>query len=165
MRRLVLLVVLALAMPLRSNAHADVGFGFFIGEPTGLDLKLGLSRRSALDLLFGFYNHYDHFFDDHFNDGAYFHATYLVQPFVGRGRSILVPLRFGIGGAVFDDAGHFDEHHHIAVRAPFEVAIVFRRSPIEIYFEVALKATLNRGDNDHHRRLDLDGGVGMRFYF
>jgi len=158
MRTLVVLLALAVASP----ASADVGVGFFLGEPTGLDLKLGLGRRSALDVLVGYYSGYDD--GRHFDDGAYVHVTYLVTPVVGRGRSVLVPLRLGIGAAVFDDAGRFDDHLHVAVRAPLEVALVFKKVPLELYFEVALKATVVDRD-DHHRFLDLDGGIGLRFYF
>ena len=154
---LVLVVMLAFARP----AYAEVGVGLFVGQPTGLDLKLGLSRNTALDILLGWYSHWDN--RDYIDDGAYAHVTYLVTPLVTRGRSVIVPLRIGIGGAVFDDAGRFDDHLHFAMRVPFEIALVFRRTPLEIYGEIALKATLN--DHDHHRFLDLDGGIGLRFYF
>lgn len=159
MRKLVLLLVL-LAIATPRAAHAEVGLGLFVGEPTGLDVKLGLGRRSALDLLLGWYSHWDD--NDRINDGAYFHATYLVTPVVSAGRSVIVPLRIGIGGALFDDAGRFDDHLHVAVRAPLEIALVFRSTPLEIYGEIALKATINDHDD---RILDLDGGVGLRFYF
>ena len=158
MRTLVVLLVLAVASP----ARAEVGVGFFLGEPTGVDAKLGLGPRSALDLLFGWYSGWND--GRHIDDGAYTHATYLLQPLVARGRSVLVPLRLGIGVAVFDDAGHFDEHLHVAARVPLEVAILFRHVPLEIYGEVALKATFVDPD-DTHRTLDIDGGIGLRFYF
>ncbi len=161
MRNVVLLAALALAAP--TPASAEVGVGLFVGEPTGLDLKLGLSPNTALDILLGWYSHWDD--RNRIDDGAYGHVTYLVTPLVTRGNSVDVPLRVGIGAAVFDDAGRFDQDLHLAVRVPFQVALKFRRSPLEIYFEIALKATLiDPGDNDH-RFLDLDGGIGIRFYF
>jgi hypothetical protein len=40
----------------------------------------------------------------------------------------------------------------------------FRRTPVEIYGEIALKLTFIDEDNDH-RTVDLDGGIGIRFYF
>lgn len=156
MRKLVILAVLAISA---APARAEVGVGVFVGEPTGLDVKLGLSRKSALDLLFGWYSHYDHF-----NDGAYGHVTYLVQPLVSYGDSVIVPLRVGIGIAVFDDAGRFDQDIHVAARVPFEVALMFRSAPIEIYGEIALKMTFVDPGADH-RFIDLDGGIGIRFYF
>ena len=158
MRTLVVLAALAIATP----ASADVGIGAFIGEPTGLDLKLGLSRRSALDLLFGWYSHWDN--RDRIDDGAYAHVTYLVTPLVTTGNSVIVPLRVGIGAALFDDAGRFDQDLHVALRFPLQIGLMFRRSPLELYGEIALKATIIDPGADH-RFLDLDGGIGLRFYF
>ena len=156
-RKLVIVAALLCAPKL---ARAEVGLGLFLGEPTGIDLKLGLSPRSALDILVGFYNHYNDWNDD----GTYAHLTYLVQPLITHGDSVMVPLRIGIGGAVFDDRGRYDGDLHLAMRVPFQLGIMFRRTPLEIYFEIALKATVIDEGNDH-RFLDLDGGVGIRFYF
>jgi hypothetical protein len=162
MRKLVVVVVLAVAFMRPAPASAEVGIGAFLGEPTGLDLFLGLKRRSALDIVFGWYSNWDN--RDYIDEGAYAHVTYLVTPVVAHGNSINVPLRVGIGGAVFDDAGRFNDHLHVAVRVPFEVALKFRRTPLEIYGEIAIKATVIDPD-DTHRFIDLDGGIGLRFYF
>jgi hypothetical protein len=162
MRKLVVVAALACAFMRSTPASAEVGIGAFIGEPTGLDLYLGLKRRSALDLVFGWYSHWDN--RDYIDQGAYAHVTYLVTPLVASGNSVDVPLRLGIGGAIFDDAGRFDQHLHLALRVPFEVALRFKRSPLEIYGEIAFKATVIDPD-DTHRFLDLDGGLGLRFFF
>jgi hypothetical protein len=127
---------------------------------TGLDIKVDLARRSAIDILIGYYSHWDHYD----TDGAYAHVTYLVTPLVGHGRSVTVPLRVGIGFAVFDQAGRFDDDLNLAVRVPFELGLRFRRTPLELYFEVALKLTFF-DEFGNHRDLDLDGGLGLRFYF
>ena len=153
MRKLVLLVVmLGLAAP----ASADVGLGVFVGEPTGLDLKLGLSARGGLDLVFG----WDTFRD---NRDHYAHVTYLATLAVGHGSSVIVPVRLGIGGAIYDD-GSFDNGTNLAVRAPLQIGLKFRRSPIEIYGEVALKLTF-LDDHDNNETVDIDGGIGFRVYF
>lgn len=152
MRKLALLTVLAIAAP----AHADVGLGLFVGEPTGLDLKLGLSPRSGLDILFGWDTYRD-------NRDHYGHLTYLLTPVIGHGESVLVPVRIGIGVAIYDD-GSFDNGTNVAARVPVEIGLRFRTVPLEIYGEVALKATFidpNNNDPD----VDLDGGIGLRFYF
>lgn len=155
MRTLVSVLVLAM-LAIAAPARADVGLGVFIGEPTGVDLKLGMSHRSALDLVIGWDTYHD-------NHDHYAHLTYLVTPFVGVGDSIMVPLRIGIGGALYDD-GDFDNGTNFAVRAPLELGLRFKRSPIEIYGEVALKLTFI-DDHDNNETVDLDGGVGIRFYF
>ncbi|HEY5947078.1 MAG TPA: hypothetical protein VIV40_16355 [Kofleriaceae bacterium] len=157
-RKLVLIATVVFATSAKP-ARAEVGFGVFVGEPTGIDFKLDLARRSALDILLGVYSHYDHF-----NDGSgYGHLTYLVQPLVADGDSVIVPLRVGIGVAVFDDYGRFNDDLNVAARVPFEVGLRFRRTPLELYFEIALKMTFI-DENNNHPFVDLDGGVGLRFY-
>ena len=147
MRRSTLLIALVLCVS--PAAHADVGLGFFVGDPAGIDLKIDLQRRSALDILVGWAE-----FD---NRVGYGHVTYLVTPVVGHGDSVLVPLRLGIGGAVFGPSGNLD----FGVRAPLEVALRFRSAPIEIYGEIALILSF------HHpgTYLNTQGGLGLRFYF
>ena len=144
--------MLGLAAP----ASADVGLGVFVGEPTGLDLKLGLSARGSLDMVFGWDTYRD-------NRDHYAHVTYLATLAVARGRSVLVPVRLGIGGAIYDD-GNFDNGTNLAVRAPLQIGLRFRHSPIEIYGEVALKLTFF-DDNDNDETVDIDGGIGFRVFF
>ena len=153
MRRLVLLAVLVIAAP---AARADVGLGLFVGEPTGLDLKIGLSPRGGLDMLFGW---------DTLRDGRdhYAHVTYLATLAVGHGESVNVPIRIGIGGAIYDDR-NFDNGTNLGVRAPLQIGLKFRRTPIELYGEVALLVTFV-GDHRYRDDIDLQGGIGLRFYF
>jgi hypothetical protein len=126
---LVLGIVIA-ARP--TPARADFGIGVFLGEPTGLDMKIGLA--------------------------GYGHLTYLVTPLVGRGTSVLVPLRLGIGGAIYD-AGDLA----FAFRAPFEIGLRLRRTPLEFYGEVALLLTLVSPGADPFA--DLQAGIGFRVFF
>ena len=158
-KKLVLIATLVFATA--RPARAEVGVGLFIGEPTGLDVKLDIARRSALDIVLGYYSHWR----DYGLDGQYGHLTYLVQPMVAHGDSVLVPLRLGIGVAIFDQNGHFDDDLNMAVRVPFEIGFRFRRTPLEIYLEVALKVTFLDGEPYDHETVDLDGGLGLRFYF
>jgi hypothetical protein len=135
-------------------ARADFGIGLFLGDPTGLDFKIGLGERSGLDLLFGF---------NTFRDGrnGYGHLTYLVTPFIGQGDAVLVPLRLGIGGALYGSRNDLD----FAVRAPFEIGIRLRSVPLEFYGEIALAFTLFDPDENNDVVTDLQGGVGFRLYF
>jgi hypothetical protein len=152
-RALVTSVILAaVAVGAPGQARADVGLGLFVGEPTGLDLLLDLQHRSALDLVIGVST---------FRDGRadYGHLTYLVTPVIGHGRSVSVPLRLGIGVAVFD-AGAFGDNLNVAVRAPLEVALKFHTAPIELYGEIALFIPFVHGVD-----ADLQGGIGFRLYF
>ncbi|KAB2897612.1 MAG: hypothetical protein F9K40_12595 [Kofleriaceae bacterium] len=139
-------------------ARAEVGVGLFVGQPTGIDLKLDLQRKTALDIVAGWKD-----FDDDGRDG-YAHLTFLVNLGNARGRSVVVPFRLGIGGAVWDRGGDFGDDVNIAVRAPFQVGIRFRRTPLEIYGEVALVLVFI-DENDNEDNVDADGGIGLRVYF
>ncbi len=151
MRKLVLIAVLCVS----TSARADFALGGFFGDPTGLDLKFGLARRSSLDVLLGWYGYYD----NRFNTGAgYGHLTYLVTPIVGEGSSVLVPLRLGIGGALFGDSNNLD----FGVRFPLELGLRFRTAPLEIYGEIALLIAFV---HPNYSFWDSQGGIGIRFYF
>jgi hypothetical protein len=152
MRKLVIAAVIAMA----SSAHADVGVGLFVGEPSGLDLKIDAGYRSALDIVIGWST---------FRDARdqYAHLTYLATPIVGHGDAVLVPLRIGIGVAFYGE-GSFDNGVNLAVRAPLELALKFRNAPVEIYGEIAAELTFF-DDNNNDPLFDLQGGIGFRVYF
>lgn len=154
MRKLLLTtMVFALVLAARARpARADFGIGLFLGEPTGLDLKIGLDHRSGLDIVLG----YDTFRSGR---GGYGHLTYLVTPVVAQGNAVTVPLRLGIGAAVFDAGGDTD----VAVRAPFELGLRLRQTPLEFYGEIALALVFVNRPND--LELDVQGGFGFRVYF
>lgn len=154
----VVLVVAAILTSARP-ARAEVGVGLFVGQPTGFDLKLDLERKTALDFVIGWND-----FDDNRGRDGYAHLTFLVNIANVRGRSVLLPFRLGVGAAVFDDNREFGDDINIAVRAPFELGIRFRSTPLEIYGELALVVVLI-DENDNHDDVDADGGIGLRVYF
>jgi hypothetical protein len=153
MRTLVLALIAVAG--LHGPARADLGIGIFVGEPLGLDLKIDLDTRSALDIVIGATT---------IEDGreSYGHLTYLFTLGVARGRSVVLPFRLGFGGAVY---GVTEERFGLAARVPFQLGIRFRRSPLEIYGEIALRLQLFREGPGRNVDLDVDGGVGLRFYF
>jgi hypothetical protein len=155
--RVLSLAALALAAVAHqsSPARAEVGLGLFVGEPFGLDIKLDLQRNSALDILLGATSFRD-------GRGNYGHVTYLITPLVSRGRSVLVPLRLGIGGAFYDGGGDFADDVNLAVRVPLQIGLRLRSSPLEFYGEIALKVTFYDEYDNNGDALDLDGGIGLR---
>jgi hypothetical protein len=148
MKKLALALVIA-CVGLPSTARADVALGLFFGRPTGIDLKVDLQPRSAVDALFGWST---------FQGGrtGYGHLTYLYTLTAGRGRSVVIPIRLGIGAAVFGNSDYLD----VAGRVPLEIGFRFRRTPLELYLEGALLLIATHGG-------DVDGqfGIGLRFYF
>jgi len=150
MRRIVIIIAMLLAT---HSARADVAIGGFFGDPSGLDLKFGLAPRSGLDVLLGWYDFRG------LGNGGYAHMTYLVTPIVGHGESVIVPLRIGIGGAVFGDNG---DNIDVGVRFPLEVGLRFRSAPVEIYGEIA---ALFAFIHPRYEVFNVQGGVGLRFYF
>lgn len=150
------LVIVAALLVSAGSAKAEVGLGLFVGAPIGLDLKLDIAPRASVDLLFGWSN------IPRADRSHYAHITFLGTPFVSYGESIVVPLRLGVGIAVYDDDAF--NTADVAVRAPLELALKFRRTPLEIYGEIAAEITFvdNFAQNDF---FDVQGGVGIRVYF
>lgn len=149
MKKLVLAVVIACVGLSSTNARADVALGLIVGRPSGLDLKLDLQPRSALDIVIGWTS---------FEGGraSYGHLTYLFTLAAGRGRSVVIPLRLGIGAAFWN----FQNDVDAGARVPFEIGFRFRSTPLELYLEPALLLRVTHGG-------DVDGqfGLGLRFYF
>jgi hypothetical protein len=145
------LLLIAMLLTVPATAHAGTGIGLFLGEPTGFTLKADLQSRSSIEVLLGING------IPHDNRGLYGHFTFLVSPFVAHGRSVTIPFRFGIGGAVFDCG-----ETCVAVRAPFEIAFQFHSAPFELYAEISAKLTLI--DPQEDAVFDLDGGGGFRIY-
>lgn len=149
MKKVILAIVIACVGLPSTHAHADVALGVIFGRPSGLDLKLDLQPRSALDVVLGW---------TRFDDGraTYGHLTYLFTLAAGRGRSVVIPLRIGIGAAFYNFSGDLDA----AARVPFEIGFRFRSTPLELYLEPALLLRVTHGG-------DVDGqlGIGLRFYF
>lgn len=145
-----LLVVIGLLLGTGSARAESIGLGVFLGQPTGLDIKIGLQGRSALDIVLGV-NQFD---DPHLSYG---HVQYLALLGVARGRTINVPFRLGIGGAVI---GLTDDTTVFAARVPFQLGLRFRRTPLEIYGEIAFVLVFDDGTDT-----DVDGGLGLRVYF
>jgi hypothetical protein len=154
MRKLLLTtVVFGVVVAARATpARADFGLGLFLGEPTGLDMKIGLDHRSGLDIVLGFTTLRDG------RDG-YGHLTYLVTPLVAQGDAVSVPLRLGIGAELFGTRNDLS----FGVRAPFEVGLRFHSTPLELYGEIALALLFVDPANDV--LFDVQGGLGFRLYF
>jgi hypothetical protein len=130
-----------------ARAH-EFGLGAVIGEPTGINGKIWTGDATAVDFALAWE------LDN--NDAFNIHMDYLWHDYgvfnVTKGR---LPLYYGIGGRMLD---HFDTH--VGMRGVIGLNYLFARSPVDIFFEVAPVLDFVP-DTD----MDLEAGVGMRFYF
>jgi len=151
------------------------GLGLVVGEPTGLTAKLYLSQPFALQFGAGFIDHFNGQDGFHLNVDAIWHPA-----MVARGSTFTMPFYIGVGGRLLDhsydyfvnDVHYVDHDTHLGVRMPLGLLVDFSRVPLDLYFEVAFVVDLVYFDesygpyHDAYRdRFDLNGGVGLRYYF
>jgi hypothetical protein len=132
------------------------GLGFILGEPTGITGKLFLQENHALDFILA----YD-ITDEAFAVAVDYHFVFDLARF-SSGR---MPLYVGIGGklAVFGDKGrrhNRNEDVAFGLRVPVGLSFFFDRVPIEIFLEIAPGIRVFPDTS-----ADVDGGIGVRFYF
>ncbi|MDD3641990.1 MAG: hypothetical protein PHQ19_00780 [Candidatus Krumholzibacteria bacterium] len=145
------------APPARHRASADhgtVGLGVIFGEPTGLSGKVWTTERTAFD--FGVAWSFQG--DGHFH----LHADYLFHNFsyfdVDRGS---LPFYLGIGGRVrFHDDDHGDDDSRFGVRFVVGLEYFFEDWPMAVFVEVVPILDLAPETEG-----DVNGGLGLRFYF
>jgi hypothetical protein len=129
-------------------AAGDFGLGAVVGEPTGINGKVWSNSYSAVDfaMAWSLDNESD------FN----LHVDYLLHDYgvfnVTRGK---LPLYYGIGGRLLDA-----RDTHVGLRGVLGLNYLFARSPVDLFFEIAPVL-----DVVPETEMDLEGGVGMRFYF
>jgi hypothetical protein len=138
---------LFLAASLRAQeAPGQLGLGLYIGTPFGFSAKYLIDRRNAVDFAIGAQG-----------DNLDLHADLLThfrgfspQPSLGR----LAPY-LGLGFKIADQSDVL-----FGIRYVGGVACLMRNTPVEVFAEIVpvLRLTPSLGSN-------LDGGVGLRYYF
>jgi hypothetical protein len=168
MRPFVLIAfLLASSAPRAARAEGgNFGLGLIIGSPTGVSLKYYISKGHAIDAAVGL--------TTIGNDGLHIHADYLWHPWVLASEgSFDLAAYLGLGGRVLDhDRGRGrDDDFHLGVRGPVGLVFDFLKSgvPLDVFVEVALVLdfVINDDDGDDHDNVDLDlnAGIGARYYF
>lgn len=129
--------------------HGSVGLGVIFGEPTGLSGKIWTTDRTAFD--FGVAWSFQH--DGHFH----LHADYLFHNFgyfdVDRGS---LPFYLGLGGRI----RFHDDDNRIGVRFVVGIEYFFEDWPMAMFVEVVPILDLAPETEG-----DINGGLGVRFYF
>jgi hypothetical protein len=156
---LVLLLVVGSSAGIAQNRGGTFGFGFILGEPTGLAWKYKISHLNALDGVIGVSP----------GDRFRIHVDYLwnAYPFHDPNFS----LHYGIGAVIGFGQTWFVEHGHgdgywagttdlgFGVRVPFGIDYAIPRSPVELFFELAPIVIFTPGTG-----VAIDVGIGVRFY-
>ena len=135
------------------------GLGIIAGEPTGVSAKYYLGNDTAIDGAVGFAL---------LGRGVQVHSDFLWHPFViDQKESFVLPFYFGVGARVLrhDSGGSDDDDHtRIGLRVPVGILFDFTQIPLDVFAEVAgVGDYRTAGDDDF--ALDINGGVGARYYF
>lgn len=154
----------------KTGAGGDFGLGIIIGEPTGLSVKYWLSPKSAIDGGFAW---------SFRGDGAvHIHGDYLRHDFnlihVEEGQ---MAIYYGIGGRIlifshrnyyYDDEGHRHYYYYdhndnsvfVGLRVPVGLEYIFQGNHVDLFLELAPVL-----DIVPETDLDLNGGIGIRYFF
>lgn len=129
------------------NNKGGVGVGVILGEPTGLSLKSWNGDKAAFDLglAWSFSGN---------NDAIHLHGDFLWHKWLNVDSGSLA-FYYGIGARVI-----FEDDPRAGLRVPFGLTYLTEDAPLEIFFEVAPIFDVVPSTNT-----DVNGGVGVRFYF
>jgi hypothetical protein len=137
------------------------GLGISLGEPAGVNGKLWLDNKSALQFAIGFgywpYNGFALFAD------YQYHAAQIMGP---PRDSFRLLFYMGLGAKLGFWDRHANDHEYravgLGVRVPFGLNFVFLRHPFDLFLEVAPVMAFIAPDPFW---FDLDAAIGFRFYF
>lgn len=150
--------LLAVSPAAAQSAEKGVfGAGLIVGEPTGVSGKYYLSDDRAIDMAIG---------GAIIGRGIQVHADFLWHPWLlDQKESFALPVYLGVGGRILnhDGGGDEDDHLRIGVRAPVGILFDFTRIPLDVFAEVA--GVLDYRTSDGPFALDINGGIGARYYF
>ena len=149
------------------EANKTFGLGLMLGSASGLSGKLYVSESTAID--FGIGAHQG-FRDDR---GLHIHADFLWHPVVlASPDSFELPLYLGLGFRYLDhdrldDRDDNRDHEHLGIRGPVGLLLDFNRVPLDIFMELAMVLDVSSFDDARrdHGGLDIDGSIGLRYYF
>lgn len=160
----------------RFTSPKELGVGLELGAPSGVSAKYFLGGTVAIQGGVGVIESWG-------DDGLHLHAEVVWHPAVlHRGPGVTVPLHLGIGGRFlehdyngrdcFDGRGFYycDDDTHLGVRAPIGLSFLFRKTPMDVFIELALVVDFvhvddgDRYDHDHDHA-GINGVVGARYYF
>lgn len=177
------LLLALMLVSIATSAGRSFGVGVVVGEPTALSAKLWTSRTTAFDFGLGWgmgwgYNRYENCWDQYYYDrhrnycddrgyyynddrygyrGVHVHMDYLMHNFDLIRSSQRLPLYYGPGiNMNFWNQGGAQ----VGVRGVLGLAWLPQNAPMDVFLEVAPVVQIVPGT-----WLDINGGLGARFYF
>jgi hypothetical protein len=150
LKYLIISVILFSAANVFAVESERFGFGVIAGEPTGITGKYIIDDKSALDVGVGWETSGD---DEFHIYGDYLYHLYDLFK-VKKGK---LPFYFG-GGVRFVDREKKDDK--FGIRVPVGIEYFFEKVPLRAFLELVPVLNLTP-DTD----FDLEGGIGIRFFF
>lgn len=144
-------LLVATAVGTASAQEKNVGLGFIIGEPTGIDVKINLTKIHALEFALAWSLSDEN--DLHIQGDYLWHKYDVIK----LNNSDEMPLFFGIGGRIILRE---DVDDVVGVRFPVGLDYIFANYPFDIFVEIVPILDL-APDTD----FDLEGALGARFWF
>ncbi|MDR0305228.1 MAG: hypothetical protein LBI42_00130 [Chitinispirillales bacterium] len=151
---LILLCLIAVLLPARGSEVRDeptrsefprFEFGAILGFPTGINAKYWINNRLAVDVAGAWA------FED---EGSFeVHSDLLYNLFYLNMNSGLMPVYFGLGGAVY-----FTDDTFVGVRIPIGITYLFDEAPLSLLMEVVPIIGIAPST-----ALRMGGGIGVRF--
>jgi hypothetical protein len=147
---IVMIIVVLFAAQAWAAEYRTFGIGVIAGEPTGITAKYMIDGNSGIDGGIGWKTSGD---DEYHIYGDYlFHLHDLIA--VKKGS---LPIYFG-GGLRFVNRDEKDDK--FGIRIPVGLEYLFENVPLGAFGEIVPVLNLTP-DTD----FDLEGGIGIRFYF
>lgn len=147
MKKLIYLLYLAILSTQVFAQDSGFGLGILVGEPTGFSAKLWTTENTALDAALAWSFAGDGFIRLH--SDLLWHKHYFD---VARGE---LPFYFGFGARLV-----FASDLELGIRIPVGLSYQFESGPFELFFELVPVFNLLP-----EAQLDLDAGLGVRYYF
>jgi hypothetical protein len=147
---LVILLIVSFAANAFAIERKKIGVGVIAGEPTGITAKYMIDDVNAIDGGIGWKTSGDNEF--HIYADYLYHMYDLIKVRHGK-----LPLYFG-GGLRFVDRDNKDDK--FGVRFPVGVEYLFEKVSLGAFLELVPVLNLTP-DTD----FDLEGGIGIRFFF
>lgn len=138
-----------------SASGKPVGFGFVVGDPTGLVLQLNANSANPVNL--GAAYAWDHWFQ--FWGDYTFHYPNFVSNLVKSKSPIDAYIGIGAGILAIDNK-YFNNSFGLLGRVPFGLEMKLQTAPIGFFLEL-VPSILFAPRTDFY----FQGGIGLRFYF